>query len=56
MTKVVHRSITAVQSFNDDVVMFKNGRMVMHINYTGKLKKENLKDLIEEYYSVLRGV
>lgn len=54
--KVTHRNITAVQSTNDDIVFFKSGRMVMHVQQTGKLKKQNLKELIEKYYSILRSV
>lgn len=56
MVKVTHKDITAIQSDNNDIVFFKSGRMVMHINQTSKLKKQNLKDLIEKYYSILRSV
>lgn len=51
--KITHNGITAVQSKNNDIVLFKNGRMVMHINYTDECDKQDLRDIIDKYHNLI---
>lgn len=54
--KLTYKGITAIQSGNYDIVLFKRGRMVLHLQHREKTDKQTLIAIIERYYPMLEGM
>lgn len=53
---VVYNGVRAEQTTNNDIILFKNGRMVLHVLCKFKATKQDLIEIINKHFDIVKNL